>query len=249
MIKKIKGIVIKGNQIGRTIGFHTANIEYKKNDIIDGVYKINIIIEKKIYHGAGSFRKNLNLFESHIFNFNNDIYGKKIEIILLEKIRENKKIDSLEELKLLIENDIKKIKKIKYNVLTFGSFDYVHEGHKYFLNKAKKYSDKLITIIATDKNIEKFKGKKPHFKLIERIKHIKELNISDEVIGGNETNPLIWIDIYNPKIICLGYDQIGFSDNLKKYIKYKNLDTKIIRINPYKEKKYKSSIIKKELIL
>ncbi|MDP2090226.1 MAG: riboflavin kinase [Candidatus Gracilibacteria bacterium] len=245
MIKIIKGIVIKGKQLGRTIGFNTANIEYIKNDIDDGVYKINIIIDNVFYHGAGSYNKNKNLFESHIFNFNEDIYGKIIEIIIIEKIRDNQKINNIDELRKIIENDIINIKNNSKTVLTFGTFDVVHEGHKNFLFQAKKYSDKLITIVATDKNIQKFKGKKPLNNLEKRINDIKELNISDEIIGGNENNPMIWIDIYKPNYICLGYDQKGFSELLYNYIYKNKLDIKIIRLKAYKKNIYKSSIIKK----
>lgn len=248
MVKIIKWIVIKWKQLWRTIWFSTANIEYDKDDITDWVYKINVIVDKKLYHWAWSFRKNIKLFESHIFNFNEDIYWKKIEIIVLDKIRENKKIESIEELKILIENDIKIIKDIKNNVLTFWSFDVVHEWHKYFLNQAKKYSDKLITIVATDKNIEKFKWNKPLHKLEKRINHIQNLNISDEVVWWNEINPLKRLELYKPSFICLWYDQIWFSELLKKYIEQNNLNIEIIRLKPYKESKYKSSIIKKMLL-
>jgi glycerol-3-phosphate cytidylyltransferase-like family protein len=249
MVKVIKWIVIKWAQIWRTIWFKTANIIYKKNDISDWVYKINLFIDWNIYHWAWCFRKNVEIFESHIFNFNEDIYWKKIEIIILEKIRENKKINNLEELKILIQNDIIIIKQINYNVLTFWSFDLVHEWHKYFLTQSKKYSDKLITILATDKNIEKFKWNKPIFNLKNRIKHISDLNISDIVLWWEENNTLKWIDLYNPQIICLWYDQIWFSNNLKKYIKQNklNINIKIIRIKPFKKDIYKSSLLKKNL--
>ena len=248
MVKIIKWIVIKWKQLWRTIWFKTANTEYKKNDITDWVYKINILINWNIYHWVGSFRKKIELFESHILNFDEDIYWKKIIIIILEKIRENKKIENLEELKILIENDIKKIKENQYNVLTFWSFDLVHVWHKYFLNQSKKYSDKLITILSTDKNIEKFKWTKAKFELKNRIKDVKKLNISDEVLWWDEENPLKWINIYNPKIICLWYDQIWYSEILKDYIKQNKLNIKIIRIKPFKEKIYKSSLIKKQVI-
>lgn len=244
MIKIIKWIVIKWKQIWRTIWFNTANIKYSKKDISDWVYKINIIIDSKLYHWAWCYRKYIETFESHIFDFESDIYWKKIEIIILKKIRKNKKTESFNELKELIENDIKIIKNLKFNVLTFWTFDLVHEWHNYFLNEAKKYSDKLITIVATDKNIEKFKWKKPLYNQKERIFQLKNLKISDEVIGWDEKNPLKWIGIYNPNIICLWYDQIWYSENLEKYINENNLKINIIRLKPFKKNIFKSSIIK-----
>lgn len=244
MIKIIKGIVIKWKQLWRNIWLRTANIEYNNNDIVDWVYKINIKINWKIYKWAWCFRKKLNIFEAHIFDFNKNIYNQKIEIIILQKIRNNKKIKNIEELKLLIKNDINKIKKIKYNVLTFWSFDLVHPWHKYFLNQSKKYWDKLITILATDSNIKKMKWHKSKYNIEKRINDVKNLNISDEVIKWTENNPLKFLDIYKPKIICLWYDQIWFSDNLFKYIEQNKLNIEIIRIKPYKKNIYKSSIIR-----
>lgn len=245
MIKIINWIVIKWKQLWRTIWYNTANISYTNNDIEDWVYKINIVIDNKLYKWAWSFRSNLNIFESHIFDFNNDIYWNKIEIILLEKVRDNKKINSLDELKLLIEKDINIIKNNIKIVLTFWTFDLVHEWHKYFLIQAKKYSDKLITIVATDKNIEKFKWKKPLNKIEKRINDIINLKISDLVVWWDESNPMKWLDIYKPNYICLGYDQLWFSELLEKYISENNLKIEIIRLSPYKENIYKSSFLKK----
>lgn len=246
MITKIKGIVIKWKQLGRIIWFKTANISYKNDFLEDAVYKINIIIDWKINAWAWCYRKNLNIFESHIFDFNEDIYWKEIEIIILEKIRNNIKVNSIEELKSIISNDINKIKGINYNVLTFWTFDLVHKWHIYYLNESKKYWNKLITIVATDKNIEKIKWNLPKYKLDERINHLSKLNICDEIVWWDENNPLKWIQIYNPQIICLWYDQEWFSKLLFEYIKNNNLEIEIIRIPPYKKDIYKSSILKKK---
>jgi riboflavin kinase/FMN adenylyltransferase len=66
------------------------------------------------------------VFEAHIFDFDDDIYGKDIEVILLKKIRDNRKITSLNELTNQIKSDQNQIKSQKLNILTFGSFDYLH---------------------------------------------------------------------------------------------------------------------------
>ena len=245
MIKTISWVVIKWKQLWRTIWFPTVNIELKDSELSDSTFKINIIIDEVVFSGAGVYRKNLELFEWHIFDFDKDIYWKKIEIIILEKIRDNIKINGLEELKKLISYDVRNIKNIQNNVLTFGSFDVVHKWHSYYLNQAKKYWDKLITIIATDKNIEKFKSFKPQNTQKQRIEDIKKLNISDEVIAWNEEDPMIWIEKYSPKVICLWYDQRWFTSTLEDYIKENNLDIEIIRIASHKPEIYKSSLLKK----
>lgn len=247
MIKIIHWEVIKWKQLWRKIWFPTANLLYNKNDIEDATYKINIIVDWILYNWAWVYRKNLKLFEAHILNFDKDIYWKNIEIIILEKIRDNIKINSLDELKILIESDIIKINNIKNTVLTFWTFDTIHKWHIHFLNQAKKYWDKLITILATDKNVKKIKWKKTLYNLEQRVSDLNNFNISDKIIWWDETNHLKWLDIYSPKVICLWYDQIWFSKGLNEYIKSNNLKIEVIRLKPFMEKKYKSSIIKNQL--
>jgi riboflavin kinase/FMN adenylyltransferase len=110
---QISGIVIKGKQLARNLGFPTANFLPKK-DIIQprfGVYKVNVIINNKTYPaimniGVKPTFSGFNpIFEVHIFNFNQDIYGKKITVELLEFIRQEKKFNGLGELKEQIKKD------------------------------------------------------------------------------------------------------------------------------------------------
>lgn len=245
MIKHISGKVIHGKKLWRVIGFPTANLSIKKWLISDGTYKINIIIQDQIYHWAGVYRENIELFEAHIFHFSWDLYWQNIEVFVLEKIRENKKVTSLEEVKDLITADVKTIQSKTNYVLTFGTFDLVHEGHKYYLNQAKKYWDKLVTIVATDNNVLKFKWKLPKNNQSTRLQDVRGLNISDLVILGWETQHLDWIELYDPAVVCLWYDQVGFADILKKHISLHQLDIQIIRLSPFQENIYKSSLLKK----
>lgn len=246
MIKIIKWEVISWNKIWRTLGFPTANIALKKWIVTDGVYKVNIILNKKRYHWAATYLEKKWVFEVHIFHFNETIYWKKIKIIIFDKIRDNKKFKSEKELKEQIKIDIITIKNLKDYVLTFWTFDVIHPGHEYFLNKSKYYGDRLVTIVATDKNVKKFKNHNSQNTLTQRLQDVKHLKISDIVSPWNEDNPLIWIKLYLPKVICLWYDQIWFSKKLEEYIKVEKLDILIKRIKPYKEDKFKSSIIKKQ---
>lgn len=247
MIEKINWIVINWKKLWRTIGFPTANIKYSWDKIKPWVYKTNTIINWKIYKSASNYKTDTWLIETYIFNFDSDIYWKEIEIIFFQKIRENKKFDSLQDLKENIKKDIENIKSIENIVLTFWTFDLVHDWHKYFLNNSKKYWDKLITILATDKNVEKIKWFKTLNKETKRKKEIEDLNISNEVLIWNEENHFQWLDIYKPYTICLWYDQRWYADKLESVLKEKKLETKIIRIQPYKESELKSSILKKKL--
>lgn len=119
------GKVIHGRKIGRTIGFPTANIEYKTKTIpLFGVYGVKVFIEgyKKSFLGILNIGKNPTVnnekisIETHIYDFDDDIYDRRIIVKLLKNIRFEKKMSSLEELKEQIDNDNKKWKKLSKEV-------------------------------------------------------------------------------------------------------------------------------------
>lgn len=110
----ISGIVQKGNQIGRTIGFPTANIIPDSNLLLPpfGVYAVNVCIKNEKYYGITNIGKrptigeNLKVnAETYIFDFCNDIYDEKIRLELKRFVRGEMKFDSIEDLKKQIEKD------------------------------------------------------------------------------------------------------------------------------------------------
>jgi riboflavin kinase/FMN adenylyltransferase len=110
---EIEGNVIQCRQIGRTIGFPTANIEIDKNMITPktGIYATKVYIDGKIYYGATNIGYNPTVngkslsIETNILEFNEEIYGKTIKVEFLERTRDEKKFSSLEELKNQLEKD------------------------------------------------------------------------------------------------------------------------------------------------
>lgn len=116
----LAGTVIEGQHLGRTIGFRTANLMYPDNlvEIGRGIYKVLVEYHGLTYNGIANYglRPTVNddkksLLEVHILDFNRDIYGEKIKVTFLKKIREEQKFNSLDELKLQIQKDIKAAKK------------------------------------------------------------------------------------------------------------------------------------------
>lgn len=105
----IESVVIKGSQIGRTIGFPTANMVYpdKIIKIPYGVYRVNVLDRAGVLNWGikPTLSGKSPILEVHIPNFNEDLYGKKLTIQILNKIRDEKKFDSLEELKKQITKD------------------------------------------------------------------------------------------------------------------------------------------------
>lgn len=110
---EIKGNVIKCKQLGRTIGFPTANIEVDKETLIpkNGIYATKVYIGEKVYYGATNIGYNPTVngeklsIETNILDFNDDIYGEVIKIEFLERIRDEKKFSSLDELKNQLKKD------------------------------------------------------------------------------------------------------------------------------------------------
>ena len=116
----VAGKVIKGDQRGRTIGIPTANFEYPLNTITIpyGVYAVETIIEGNTYFGIvnfgirPTFNKDKPIVEAYLFDFDNDIYDKDIEILFHKQIRQEKKFNDIKELLNQINIDIAEAKKI-----------------------------------------------------------------------------------------------------------------------------------------
>jgi len=110
----INGMVIKGNQLGRTIGFPTANLKIEEDYKLipkNGVYIVKSNINQKTVFGVMNIGTNPTVngedlsLEVHFIDFDVDLYNSKIEISVLERIRDEQKFDSIELLKLQIQKD------------------------------------------------------------------------------------------------------------------------------------------------
>ena len=130
----------------------------------------------------------------------------------------------------------------RIKIITFGTFDIFHEGHRNFLKQARRYGDYLIVVIARDKTVEKVKKRLPRNDENSRLEIIRKSDLADEVILGSLENKYEAIEKYRPDVICLGYDQGTFTENLREKLKEFGLDkTKIVRLKSYHPEKYKSS--------
>lgn len=110
----ISGKVVFGNRIGRTIGFPTANIEiedeYKLISAI-GVYACKVDYHGRIFKGMGNIgyrptiEKGALTIEVNIFDFDQDIYGERITIYFLERIRDEVKFENISALRDQLTRD------------------------------------------------------------------------------------------------------------------------------------------------
>ncbi|APD06387.1 riboflavin kinase [Flavobacteriaceae bacterium UJ101] len=116
----IEGLVIHGDKIGRTLNFPTANLKVDPEKLIPkkGVYLFQTIYNSKNYYGLvhigtrPTVEGEEDRIEAFLFDFDQEIYNKKLKISFLQKIREEKKFNSIEELRKQIELDYHKAKNL-----------------------------------------------------------------------------------------------------------------------------------------
>lgn len=104
----IEGTVVKGSQIGRTIGFPTANLalySVNKDNLKKGVYGVKVIHHEKAYYGVmnigvrPTFKDDNRVsYEVHILDFHKNIYHEQLEVEVLFFIREEKAFRSKQQL-------------------------------------------------------------------------------------------------------------------------------------------------------
>jgi riboflavin kinase / FMN adenylyltransferase len=123
----IEATIIQGDKLGRAIGYPTINMyvedmEYPKKGVYLSRVEIDEVNSHKTYHGYGmtyvgsrlvdGYKKQRSLIETHIFDFNKEVYGKNARIYFLYRIRDVMKFDSFESLKKQLNKDSKECKKL-----------------------------------------------------------------------------------------------------------------------------------------
>lgn len=111
----LSGTVVQGKQLGRTLGYPTANIQLEAEEKIVpkiGVYVVNVMVEGKTYYGMMSIGINPTTstdkqikLEVHLFNFNEDLYGRVITVNFITRLRDEEKFANLTELKNALDKD------------------------------------------------------------------------------------------------------------------------------------------------
>lgn len=118
---QIRGEVQFGKQRGgREIGYPTANLKFAEEDLVPrhGVYVSQVICDGKCYGGVinigcnPTFGEQSLVAETHIFDFNQDIYGKPIKVNLLDFLRSERRFDSVAELAAQISRDVARARQI-----------------------------------------------------------------------------------------------------------------------------------------
>jgi len=119
------GTVVEGNRLGRTINFPTINVSFVEDKImpLKGVYATKVFIDNIQYFGMANIGLRPTVVENqtkpnlevHIFDFNQDVYGKTVKISFIKRFRAEKKFNNFEELKIQLEKDKLEISKFISN--------------------------------------------------------------------------------------------------------------------------------------
>lgn len=130
-------------------------------------------------------------------------------------------------------------------ILVFGTFDGIHDGHRYFLNEAKKLGE-LFVSVASNESIITRKLKKPAKNSKERKNGVQSLKIAKAVsIGDRMLGTWSEIKKIKPDIIALGYDQKELEKALKEDRGRIGLNFEIRKIKSFMPKEMHSSILNK----
>ncbi len=123
------GKVVAGFKIGRTIGFPTANLELEKGKILlaKGVYAVKVEFQNKCYNGMMNIgvrptlsNEEVKTVEVYIIDFEQDIYNQRLKISVYQKIRNEIKFSTIEELGKQLEKDKSDVEKILSNIRLCG---------------------------------------------------------------------------------------------------------------------------------
>ncbi len=132
-------------------------------------------------------------------------------------------------------------------VMTFGTFDYLHEGHESYLKQAKALGDYLIVVIARDRTVRQIKGAAPVNPERRRAANIRKTGLADKVILGSHGDKHKVLNKYRPAVIALGYDQFVFTQKLKKTLIDLKMDSDIRRMDAFFPQVFKSSLLKRKI--
>ena len=118
---EFSGKVVKGKQIGRSIGFPTANIDLESSHKLipaDGVYAVHVKINNSLHYGMLNIglrptvsNENTKSVEVNIFDFDQELYGTEITVILQHRVRDEQRFSSVDNLKSQLEKDKQACKK------------------------------------------------------------------------------------------------------------------------------------------
>jgi FAD synthetase len=153
----------------------------------------------------------------------------------------------------MAERKARKVTRKGKVVLASGTFDLLHFGHVKYLEEAKRAGGKnakLIVIVATDKTVEKRKGKRPIMSEDHRRALVESLKVVDHAVLGYEDFDMgMVIEKIKPDIIAVGHDQTDIERKVREALAEKKLDIQVVKIGKFGKPELNSSLKIKRKIM
>lgn len=122
-VAEIRGVVEHGRRLGRELGFPTANLAVDEALAAeDGVYASLVEVGGVRYRAMSNLGRNPSVggqprhLETHLFGFEGSLYGREVRVVLLRKVRDERRFDTVGELRAQIARDKEQILNLKMNL-------------------------------------------------------------------------------------------------------------------------------------
>ncbi len=131
-------------------------------------------------------------------------------------------------------------------VLVFGTFDGLHDGHRFFLEQARKLGGRLIASVAQDEIVAQIKKHPPTHPLEERLKMLEASGLVNRaVVGDKELGNWSAVRQWKPDIVAIGHDQTRLEETLRAYIQKENITLTIVKIEAKEPDRLHSRFLRK----
>ena len=129
--------------------------------------------------------------------------------------------------------------------MVFGVFDRLHPGHVSFLEQAAGMGGELIVVLARDASVLELKNKMPYHSEQERMHAVRDVSgVALVILGDEKLGSYKVIEMHQPDVICLGYDQHGLAEDIKKRIKKGELASiSLIKLDAHKPEVFHTSLL------
>jgi FAD synthetase len=115
-------------------------------------------------------------------------------------------------------------------VMIGGAFEIIHPGHLHTIEQAKKLGNTLVVIVATDKTVNRNKGREPVTKQEWRVKLVSAVRGVDVGLPGGQGSIYDTLEKVRPDIVALGYDQTHNPADIEAEAKRRGLERRVVRL-------------------
>jgi|JI8StandDraft_1071087.scaffolds.fasta_scaffold201839_2 cytidyltransferase-like protein len=130
-------------------------------------------------------------------------------------------------------------------VLVFGTFDELHDGHRFLLDFARSLGDELIASVAHDDVVLRMKKRLPAHTAHARIAHLQAENLVDRAhMGDSELGGWTVLHHEQPDIVVVGYDQDALHEALSELKEHMNMSFDIVRAPSYQGDTLHTSLLR-----